>query len=362
MQKSPSSGASKLKSAKQQPNPTTDSNLFKPLSVDTQSPKYKIQTNTVMKNKLTYSLILAAASCGMALGQTTAYTTPVGYYEADIKAGGNLFVPGFVNGAAFAGLITGSTATTLSVAAASITANAFNAAGGNATHYVQITQAGANQGVVIDIASNTNSVITLASNISALSLAGTESIVVRPHVTLKGVFAGEEASIASFSDSATFYNSDGSTPTFFFDGTNWTSDFVNPDGNNRPVPPGTGFVFTVSADIPLTITGEVNAAPVVVQLNGNGVVNVVGPVNPLVGGSDTLQSLGFAALAAFSDSITLYQAGTVIPTGTYFSDGTNVTEDFVNPSSATLASTTGGVVTAGADTSIKVDSGFTVAP
>ncbi len=46
-----------------------------------------------MKNKLTYSLLLAAASCGVALGQTTAYTTPVGYMTVPIPAGGTT-VPG----------------------------------------------------------------------------------------------------------------------------------------------------------------------------------------------------------------------------------------------------------------------------
>jgi hypothetical protein len=39
-----------------------------------------------MKNKITYSLLLAAASCGVALGQTTAYTTPVGYTTQTLAA------------------------------------------------------------------------------------------------------------------------------------------------------------------------------------------------------------------------------------------------------------------------------------
>jgi hypothetical protein len=309
-----------------------------------------------------YSLIAAAAACGLAQAAETAYTTPVGYYDASAKAGGNLFVPSLVRSTSFAGVITGAGATTLTLEANSLTLNAFNEGSTYPTHYVEITQPGSNNGVVIDIVSNTDSVITLASDITALSLTGTESIAIRPHRTLKEVFAAEEASIAPFSDSATFYEANGGTPTYFFDGTNWTTDFINPDGNDRPIPPGTGFVLTISADVDLTIAGEVKAGPTVVQLNGNSVVNVVGPVNPLVGTSDTLQDLGFAALSPFADSITLYQPGTVLPTGTYFSDGTNVTEDFINPSLDALDATTGGVVTAGVDTSIKVESGFTVSP
>jgi hypothetical protein len=318
----------------------------------------------------TYSILAAAAACGMAFGET-AYTTPVGYYDADVKAGGNLFVPGLVNSTVFAGEITASGSNTLTVAAASLTANAFNelpASAGppavpvRATHYVEITEAGANQGVVLDIVSNTDTVITLASDISALSLAGTETIAVRPHVTLKALFENEEANIGVFSDTATFYEADASLVGYFFDGTNWTSDGVAPDGNTRPISPGTGFVFNVIADVGLTITGEVKASPTVVQLNGGSVVNIVGAVNPLVGTDDTVQSLGFAALAAFQDSITLYEPGTVNLLASLFSDGTFVTEDGTNPSTATLGATTGGVVSAVTDTSIRVNSGFTVAP
>lgn len=61
-----------------------------------------------MKNKLAYSLLLAAASCGVALGQTTAYTTPVGYTTQALPAnvislvGANLMPPTLA-----AGLVTG---------------------------------------------------------------------------------------------------------------------------------------------------------------------------------------------------------------------------------------------------------------
>jgi hypothetical protein len=202
----------------------------------------------------------------------------------------------------------------------------------------------------------------LDSDITSLALAGTESIAIRPHVTLKALFEDEEANIASFSDTATFYEANGSLTTYFFDGTNWTSDGSTPDGNDRPISPGTGFVFNVIADVALTVVGEVKESPTVVQLNGNSVVNVVGPVNPLVGETDTVQSLGFAALVPFQDTITLYQPGTITLLATLFSDGTNVTEDGSTPSTATLGATTGGVVSAVADTSIRVNSGFTVAP
>jgi len=45
-----------------------------------------------MKQKITYSILAAAAACGMALGQT-AYTTPVGYITIPIPSGGTVSSP-----------------------------------------------------------------------------------------------------------------------------------------------------------------------------------------------------------------------------------------------------------------------------
>lgn len=314
-----------------------------------------------MKTKITYSLLAAAAACSLVNAQTTAYTTPVGYYNYDAKAGGNLFVPALVEASAFAGAITASSSNTITVSSGAITANAFDAANGYATHYVEITQAGSNQGVVIDIASNTNSVITLASDISALNLAGTESILIRPHVTLSDCFTSAEAALAAYGDSATFYNSDGTSNTYYFIGAgDWASDFATPDGNDRPIPPGSGIIFDCGADAALTIVGEVKTTDTVVQIYGNGVANIVGPVNPLVGNSALIKDLGFADMVAYGDSISLYAPGQYnAPTGTYYSlgDGT-VSVDFATPSDDTFSFTTGGIFTAGVDTAFKVKSGL----
>ena len=310
--------------------------------------------------KITYFSILAAAACGMAFGQT-AYTTPVGYYNFDAKAGGNIFVPGLVNSPAFSGVITAAGANTLTVASNAITGNAFNEGDVYATHYVEITQAGSNQGVVIDILSNTNSVITLASDISALSLAGTESITIRPHVTLTGAFVSTESVLAAFGDSATFANTDGTSTTYYYIGDgNWSTDFASSDGNSRPISPGTGIVFDCGADAALTLTGEVKSTDTVVQIAGNGVPNIIGPVNPLVGGSALIKDLGFADMVVFGDSISIYAPGQLFaPTGTYYAIGDgDVSTDFATPSSDTFEFTKGAIFIAGADTSFRIKSGL----
>ena len=305
-------------------------------------------------------ILALIASAGTAL----AVTTPVaGYYQFVGKGGGNLFIPSVVNPAVFSGQLTAASATTLTPAL-SMTADAYNKGLVYPTHYVEITS-GPNAGVALDILSNTAAVITLIDNISALSLTGTETIKIRPHITLKSSLAAAEALLNPYSDSATFYAIDGTFLTYFYGadgGTGWSSDYANPDGNLRPVPPGTGYVLGLVADVGLTVIGEVKDTPTVAMLGG-GVVNIVGPMNPLVGTTVSLNTTGFADLAAYSDSITVYQPGPLDTFVTYFplGDGT-ISSDYGSATTDTLANTTGAVVIPAVNSSVKLNSGFTVAP
>ncbi|MEK7953507.1 hypothetical protein [Luteolibacter soli] len=309
-----------------------------------------------MKPIIPTALFGALLALGVANAATT---TPVGYYSFDGKAGGNLFVPGFVNAPAFAGALTAASGTTLTVAANSLTANAYNQGAVYKKFYAEITS-GPNAGVVLDIVSNTTNVITLASSVASLGLSGTETITVRPHVTLKSSLASAEASLGAFSDSATFY-ANGTFQTYYYGGdggTGWSSDFATDDGGARPVAPGTGFVLGLGSNVGLTITGEVKAPDTVVQLV-SGVVNIVGPVNPLVGDAVNLSNTGFGSLAAFSDSITVYQPGPLSVFVTYYplGDGT-VSSDFATPTTDTIKYTTGAVVIPSGPTALKIDSGL----
>lgn len=312
----------------------------------------------------TYALIAAAAACGLASAAETAYTTPVGYYNFEGVTGGNLFVPSVVNSAAFSGILTGDSSTTLTLAANSLTAGAFNEGAVFATHYVEITS-GPNAGVALDIVSNTDSVITLADDISSLNLVGNETITIRPHVTLKSAFAAAESSLAAYTDSATFYLADGSDVTYIYGadgGTGWSSDFATADGNLRPLAPGSGIVLFLSSNADLAVAGEVKTGPTVAMLSA-GKVNIVGPVNPLVGTATPLNDTGFGDLAAFTDGITVYVPGPLDTSTSYvpLGDGT-VSSDFATPTTDTIQNTTGAVVIPGSDTSVKLNPGFTVAP
>lgn len=317
-----------------------------------------------MKPIYTYALLAALAAVGPALA-VDATTTPVGYYNFDGVAGGNVFVPSLVKPAAFAGTLTAAGSTTLTVPASSLVASAYDQGAVYATHYVEITS-GPQAGAALDIVSNTGSVITLADDITALGLTGTETIKVRPHNTIKSVFLNSEASLAAFADNATVYQADGNFTTYYYgadtSGTGWSSDFTADDGSAVPIPPGTGVVLALTSPGPLTISGEVKATPTIAFLTG-GVVNVVGPVNPLVGTSTNLNLVGFDDLTAFADSITVYVPGPLDTFTTYYPLGDGIlSSDFENATTDTIANTTGAVVIPSGDIALKMLSNFTVAP
>lgn len=315
-----------------------------------------------MKPKTLKTILLAALLAPAALFADTATTTPVGYYTLSGVAGNNLVVPSLVNPQVFAGKLTAASSSTLTVAAGSLTAGALNAGAVYATHYAEITS-GPNAGVILDIASNTASVITLSVDISALNLSGTESIKIRPHVTLKSALAGAEATLAAYTDSATFYAPDGSVSTYYYGGdgaTGWSSDFATADGDVRPITPGSGFILGLSSSISGTVSGEVKSTNTVVQLAA-GQINIVGLLNPLSGSSTDLNLTGFASLAPFSDSVSIYSPGDLSTVTTYYAlgDGT-VSSDFASATTDRLNNTTGAVVTANANASLTLLPGFTV--
>jgi hypothetical protein len=313
-----------------------------------------------MKTSISYLIIAAAMACGFANGQT-AYTTPVGYYNFVGVAGGNLFIPSLVNPTSFAGVLTGQSSTTLTLAGGSLVAAAYDKGAIYTKFYAEITS-GPNAGVCLDIVSNTATVITLADNIAGLNLVGTESIAIRPVVTLKSSLEAAESSLSAYSDSATFYLTDGTNITYFYGadgGTGWSSDFAAADGNDRPVAPGTGFVLGLTSSGGLTVSGTVKSTATVAMLSA-GNVNIVGQVKPLAGSSTDLNNIGFGSLVAYTDSITAYVQGGLTESTTYYplGDG-SISSDFATPTTDTIANTVGAVVVPSADTSVTL-AGFTV--
>jgi len=150
--------------------------------------------------KLTYSLILAAASCGMAFGAATAYTTPVGYITATIAGvvGGapssdTMVAATLVNASVFTGVSSNDPSSTHEISTTGTLPS-----GLNSTYYVEITS-GVQEGWWSTVASVTGSTITISDAFPSGLAIGT-TFTVRPHQTLKGLMGANAAGLITGTD------------------------------------------------------------------------------------------------------------------------------------------------------------------
>lgn len=134
--------------------------------------------------KLTYSLILAAASCGVAFGAATAYTTPVGYITSSIAgAGANPSADSYISASLVEATVYAG-ATNAAPSAKTITFDGTSVpATLNGTYVLEITS-GAQEGWWSTVTSSTTSSITVNDNFPS-GLATGLTISVRKHSTLK---------------------------------------------------------------------------------------------------------------------------------------------------------------------------------
>ncbi len=144
-----------------------------------------------MKSFIPYSLLLATAACGVAYGVTsTAFTVPVGYTTLTVPANTdtNITLP-LQTTATWAGISTGISTNTISVAANSYAASQFGAS----TSYVQVSS-GALIGRQFPILSNGTGAVTVdpvgASSLAAQGFVTGNTFVIRPFWTLSTLFPG----------------------------------------------------------------------------------------------------------------------------------------------------------------------------
>ena len=146
-----------------------------------------------MKTYIPYSLILAAASCGMALGQTTAYTTPVGYVTVNVPAASDTtLAPSLSLPSSFVGVSTGISGNQITVAATGAANGAFiNALPDvNSKTYVLVTS-GPLAGLRYPVTGNTGTTITVnggATTLAAQGFVTGNGISVVPYWTLNTLF------------------------------------------------------------------------------------------------------------------------------------------------------------------------------
>ncbi|MEO8615265.1 MAG: TIGR02597 family protein [Luteolibacter sp.] len=141
-----------------------------------------------MKTYISYSLLASAAACGMAFGQTTAFTSPVGYVTLDIPANSdaNIGQP-LHRTTAFAGVATTVVGSVINLPASSLTANQFVYAppAQPNNYYVQVN-GGSLNGRIFDVVSNDTSSITVLNGTTDIS--SITSFAVIPFWTLGTLF------------------------------------------------------------------------------------------------------------------------------------------------------------------------------
>ena len=306
-------------------------------------------------------VLLTIASPGLLQAHTVS-TAPVGYRTNTIPAGNTAYAPSFVHADSFvsniSSLTESGTNTIVTLSDATLTASAYNEGSSYPAYYLEITQSGDKEGYVFDIISNTASSVTVSSLLSSgFSLAGTESVVIRKHMTVGDVFSGSTDSLTAYSDSVKFFNDDGSITTLYWDGLQWTPDFST-NHSAKPVYPGEGFLTSFAGSVNLTVSGHVKTTKTRVPVYA-GLVNLVGSMAPSDSDIDCFNCQ--STFQAYSDSLKVVsQDGNFSTQGTYYSDGSAMTRDFAtNHGAESFSGHNAALFSVGSDTYIICDEGYT---
>lgn len=300
-----------------------------------------------------YSLIAAAAACGLASAQTTAKTDPVGYMTIPIPGTGGgggsklqISNQGLLpNGPAAAGggVSVSFSGTTMTDTNATFTPSAF-VTGSPLSHLLEITSAGSLEGVMSWITSNNATQIVTSDNLSAAG-AGASYRVWKAY-TMATLFGNPPASSvlgggesAATADSVQILDPlTNSYTNFFFKnagkgGTGWqSSNLAITTPANYAIDPNDGLVILrkLSADGALVVNGAVKKGKTNVRVEGNGtttVLNIIAnqiPVDQLTLGTsglftnDPATGLKGGESAATADTLLIFNAATNAYTTFFF--------------------------------------------
>jgi hypothetical protein len=214
--------------------------------------------------KTTFYSLLAAAACGMAFGQTTAYTNPVGYTSQTLAANSsNLIGINVLKPTLASGLVTG-------VSGAVVTASAIDFTTTlpvGKTCVLEITS-GTAAGTVQDFITWSGSAITLPAAVTGLAIGDT--IAVRAANTLQELFPAGTLVIsgnlnASAADKVWIQQANGSYKRYFVKG-----GTTNPGWHTTTNGSTIGETLAITADIPVLYTDGL-----IVQTGAS-------PISPLV--------------------------------------------------------------------------------
>ncbi len=307
-----------------------------------------------MKTRLALTLLgTALLSVPAAFGQATSGI--VGFSTKTVSSGTSIVVPTLVNSSVFQGSVTisadGLTVTPSTApgwVAGAYSSTAFVSPTPNyPTHYAEVVS-GANEGLLLDITSNSPTALTLLSAAPAAVRNTTQQVAIRAHITLSKMVEGATG-LAPGDDVVTIFdaNTGGRRDFTYVGGTNFSASGVS--ANHTPVYPGSGIVFNATDTVTLNFMGEVKPTKTQVALWSTG-TNVVGLMNPASGASLYGSSLA-TLLAPGDDVISVYSTdGQMVPSN-YTTNGTNIQKSGVNltPSSTDAIPLNSGAVISVAD-------------
>ncbi len=290
-------------------------------------------------------LLIGSGLSGSAQAQTTTYSPVVGFVRVSLKgtstgSGENFVAPGLLEQEAYRGLIASGApaAFALQAVGAVWTTNQFDTNTAANSHFVEIV-ASANPnavGLYTDIVSHTADTLTTADNLVA-QLVGGETIVIRAHKTVAGIFGGSnEAGLgqgtASAADTVSVLapGTSASFTSLYFrfnaglGGNGWRTT-VNPlsDQGAKPIRIGEGLLIQrrQSAAMDVVIEGYVHEGPLRIPLKkGYNLIDPVAPITNQTANGGPAFTLGGQA------------STTVIPSGlgSVFNSGTATTGDLLN--------------------------------
>jgi hypothetical protein len=310
-----------------------------------------------MKTYIPYSLILAAASCGLAFGAATAYTTPVGYVTQTMPANASTLLGLTVQQPTIAaGVLTASSSTSVTDSKINFTTLLGASSATSPTYILELPG-----GVVQEIKTWSGSDLTTPDNISSFVTNGTTIYKLRKASTIADVFgATNSAGLTSTAtgnlgtyDAVLVLNAAGTafTSVFYYDdGTfhTWYDTNFN-DMTNLPLVYPDAFyvrrIAGVSKD--LVVSGEVKTTPTTLIIHpGNTFAGTVNPAGSTLGNSG-LQNFvdpdNGAANDKF-DKILIQQPNGAYTAYNYYNDGTFATWYDANFVDATTVPLSPGVV------------------
>jgi hypothetical protein len=299
-------------------------------------------------------LNVALAILGVAVmvgNAQTATSGVVGYSKLDIPVGGRLIAPVFIKTAVFTGSATissGVLSISGSLTPSALNQTAFNNRPNFPKYYAKVTSSGSNEGLVLDVVSNTASTITVSG---ASGLSGALSIEVVPHYTLLD-FANASSNLLPYVDAVTFYDSGNAKRTYYYTGSGFVADDYTTPADQVVVYPGSGFILNAGAVSSVTMTGCVNQTKTLVPVYAG--ESIVAPIDPSGITKIANSNLG-SAIAPYVDAASTVLLDGSLATTTYYTNGSDMLDDSYTaldasaPNTPKVAAGNGFIINANAD-------------